>query len=78
MASYDFNRPNFFPSIQPFTKTGTAEVTPTLKKFFLQRAWNTVGQYFETWISEGAPQATPPSGDVVTGLTTSAFWKEVV
>jgi hypothetical protein len=78
VASYDFKKPNTFPAMQPFEKVGTGAATPTLKKFFFQRAYNTVWAAYETWISEGAPQPTPPSGDAITGLTTAGFWKQVI
>lgn len=79
MASYDFDQglsDLLYP--QQFEKIGTGVPVPTQKKYFFQRAWNTVGSYYETWVSEGAPDPTPPSGDPVTNLTTSAFWKMVV
>lgn len=78
MAGYDFNRPTSFAEVQPFDKVGTGIPEPVLKKFFFQRAWNTSGLYFETWVSIGFPNPIPPSGDPIIGLTTSAFWKEVV
>ena len=78
MASYDFKRPTFFPATQPFEKIGSGEATPTLKKFFFQRAYNTVWAAFETWVTEGVANPNPPSGDAITGLTTAGFWKEVV
>jgi len=78
MASYDFNRPTSFAEVQPFEKVGTGVATPTLKKFFFQRAWNTVWGAYETWITEAVPDPNPPSGDAITGLTTAGFWKEVV
>jgi len=78
MASYNFTRPTSFPAISPFDKVGTGDPVPTLKKFFLQRAWNTVWLAYETWTSEDAPDPNPPSGDPITGLTTAAYWKAVV
>lgn len=78
MASYNFKRPMQFPQIQPFEKVGSGVVTPTLKKFFFQRAYNTVWSAYETWITEGFPEPNPPSGDSITGLTTSGFWKQTV
>lgn len=78
MASFDFNKPIFFPPVQPFEKVGTGVATPTLKKFFFQRAYNTVWAAYETWITEGVADSNPPSGDAITGLTTAGFWKEVV
>lgn len=78
MASYDFDRPTEYSLIQPFEKVGSGIATPTMRKYFFQRAWNTAGGYYETWISEGAPADTPPSGDAVTNLTRSAFWRQVV
>ncbi len=78
MAAYDFERETSFLVPQPFEKIGTGAATPTRRKFFFQRAYNTVWATYETWITEGAPSATPPSGDAITGLTTSGFWKQVV
>lgn len=78
MAVYEFEQPLSFVVPQQFNKTGTGIATPTLKKFYFQRAWNTIEQNYETWVSQGAPDPNPPSGDPITGLTTSAFWKMVV
>lgn len=78
MASYDFIRPTSFPSVSPFDKAGTGSPSPTLKKFYFQRAFNTDEGMYETWVSEGAANPTPPSGGSITGLTTAAFWKMVV
>jgi hypothetical protein len=78
MASYNFVRPVSIPKRQVFDKVGTGIPTPVLRKFFCQRAWNVAWAMYETWVSEGEPDPSPPSGNVVTGLTTAAFWKMVV
>lgn len=78
MAAYDFEQPTSTIVPQQFDKVGTGVATPTLTKFFFQRAWNTVGLYYETWVSQGIPEPNPPSGDAITNLTTAAFWKMVV
>jgi len=78
MAAYDFERPTSFIVPQQFDKIGTGVATPTLKKFYFQRAWNTVEGNYETWVSVGAPEPIPPSGDPITGLTTASFWKMVI
>lgn len=36
---------------------------------YLMRAWNTVTETYEPWISVGSPSLTPPSGQTVTGIS---------
>lgn len=78
MTAYNIETDSSFLVPQQFDKAGTGIATPTLKKFYFQRAFNTDEGNYETWVSVGAPEPVPPSGGNITGLTTAAFWKMVV
>jgi len=80
MATFNISVPGTPPLIEYFDKMGDGVPVPYQRRFYFQRAWNTVTLSYETWISEGSPSPTPPSGDPIQAgsLTTAMFWKRVV
>lgn len=78
MASYSFTRPAVNQPVFEFDKIPYGEPTPTLRKFYYYRAWNTTLLMWETWVTVDVPDPAPPSGDPIVGLTQALFWRKVV
>lgn len=43
-------------------------------QYFMMRGYYVSGATYETWISTGTPNTTPPSGHTLTNITITATW----